>query len=64
MSDRVYKVWLNSGANIHSCYEQEVSLSELGLTAEEFDELSEDDQDSVMRDVAWDRMDWGWTPKL
>lgn len=60
---RTFKVWLDSGANCQSCYEQEVSLEDLGLSSEEFDEMSDEEKDSLFREIAWDRMDWGWTEK-
>lgn len=57
---KVFKVWLDSGANIHSRYENIVSLDELGFTDEEFAALSGDEKDNIMRDIAWERMDWGY----
>ncbi|ENQ9601361.1 TPA: DUF7167 family protein [Enterobacter hormaechei subsp. steigerwaltii] len=58
---RKFKVWLDSGANQHSNYEQEVDIEEdLNITSDEWDALSETEKDEVMRDVAWDRMDWGF----
>lgn len=55
-----FKVWLDSGANVHSCREQIVDLEDFGVSDEEWDEMSVDDQEEFMRDVAWDRMDWGY----
>ena len=52
-----FKVWLDSGANIHSCYEQEI---EIDITQEELDSMPEKEREELFRDYAWDRMDWGW----
>lgn len=57
---RTFKVWLDSGANIHSRYEAEVSLDDLGLTSEEFDALSDDEIDEAFREFAFAKSDWGW----
>lgn len=57
---RKFRVWLDSGANIHSMKEDVISLEELGYTNEEWDALTEDKQDDVMREVAFDRSDWGY----
>lgn len=57
---RKFKVFLDSGANIHSKYETEVDLDDFGLSSEEWDEMSDPEKDEVMKDVAWERMDWGY----
>lgn len=57
---RKFKVWLDSGANIHSSREQIVSLDDIGCTDEEWDELSEDQREELMREVAFDQADWGF----
>ncbi|EDX7952700.1 hypothetical protein C3M82_000002 [Salmonella enterica subsp. enterica serovar Minnesota] len=39
---RKFKVWLDSGANIHSCYKQEIDIEEdLGISDDEWDSYSE-----------------------
>ena len=55
-----FKVWLDSGANIHSMYSVVVSLEELGYTDEEWELLSEDIKEDIMREIAFERTDWGW----
>lgn len=55
-----FKVWLDSGANIHSCYDQEITLQEIGVSEEDWQGMTEDEQEEVMRDIAWSRMDWGY----
>ncbi|HCO3755924.1 TPA: hypothetical protein ACNTUM_000666 [Escherichia coli] len=58
---RKFKVWLDSGANQHSCYKQEIDIEDdLNITSDEWDALSEEEKDEVMREVAWDRMEWGF----
>ncbi|EIX3585800.1 hypothetical protein MKB75_002527 [Salmonella enterica] len=59
MSKR-FKVYLDSGANIHSKYEQVVELDDIGLTDEEWNEMTEKKRDEVMKEVAWERMEWGY----
>ena len=55
-----FKVWLDSGANIHSMYSVVVSLEELWYTDEEWELLSEDIKEDIMREIAFERTDWGW----
>lgn len=59
MSKKI-KYWCDSGANIHSCRKGTTTLDELGLTEEEWHAMSDEDRDDVMRDVACDRLDWGY----
>lgn len=56
-----FKVWLDSGANCQSSYEQEISLSDIGVEDEEWDAMTSEEQDEVMRDVAFDRSEWGYS---
>lgn len=60
MSSRKFRVWLNSGANIHSCREVTMTLDDLNITSKEWDEMSESERDEVMREVAFERSDWGF----
>ena len=55
------KVWLDSGANIHSNYEQEIELADVGITDEEWAEMTDDEKDEAIKPIAWCRMDWGYT---
>ncbi|WP_196094824.1 DUF7167 family protein [Enterobacter roggenkampii] len=57
---RKFKVFLDSGANIHSKYETEVDLDDFGIESDEWDEMSENEQQEVMREIAFERADWGW----
>lgn len=54
------RVWLDSGANAHSNREQLLEFSELGVTPEEWEALEDDEKDELAKEVAWDRMEWGW----
>lgn len=55
-----FKVWCDSGANVHSCRTETVTLDELGLSDEEWAEMTESERDGFMRDVAFSRLDWGY----
>lgn len=58
---RKIKVWLNSGANIHSEYSVTGTIEDVtGYTEEEWDALSDKEQESVAYDVAFNRSDWGF----
>ena len=59
MSKKI-KYWCDSGANIHSCLKGETSLDELGLTEDEWNAMSDDERDDIMREIACDRLDWGY----
>ena len=55
-----FEVWMDSGANIHSKYKTTVSLDDLGISDEEWQEMTDEQRDVVMRDVAFERSDWGY----
>lgn len=57
---RKFKVYLDSGANIHSRYETEVDLEDFGIESQEWDDMSDEEQQETMREVAWERAEWGW----
>ena len=52
------KAWLDSGANIHSCREVDFDMDE-----DEWNSMTEAEKDECAKELAWDRMDWGWTVK-
>jgi hypothetical protein len=54
------KYWCDSGANIHSKYEGEITVDEQGFTDEEWQALSEDEKEEIMKESAFERLDWGW----
>lgn len=58
---RKFKVWLDLGVNIYFCYKQEIDIEEdFGIFDDEWDLYSEGDKDEIMKDVVWERMDWGF----
>ncbi|EAO0106741.1 hypothetical protein EU727_08810 [Salmonella enterica] len=56
---RKFKVFLDSGANIRSKYEREVDLDDLGIE-EDWDEMSEEEKNEAMQEIAWENMEWGF----
>ncbi|TJY57152.1 hypothetical protein E4T66_17220 [Sinimarinibacterium sp. CAU 1509] len=55
-----FKIWLDSGANAHSCSYRVISLDDIGLSDDAWDAMSEDEQEDRMKEVAWERMEWGF----
>lgn len=55
-----FEVWLDSGANIHSKYKITISLDDIGIYDDEWNQMTEDQRDEVMKDVAFERADWGY----
>ncbi|MFY3148483.1 DUF7167 family protein [Achromobacter xylosoxidans] len=55
-----FEVWCDSGANIHSCRTQTVTLEDIGCTEEEWAEMNEDARNEIMQEIAQDRLDWGY----
>ena len=62
-NDAVIEYWLDSGANIHSCYTGEVSLEDLGLTGEEWDNMRNKEKDELMFELAFEQSEWGYCVK-
>lgn len=62
-NDAVIEYWLDSGANIHSRYTGEVSLEELGLTGEEWDDMRNEYKDGLMRELAFEKSEWNYRVK-
>ena len=58
---KTIKYWCDSGANIHSCKRGETTLEAIGLTEAEWHEMTDDQRDELMRDIACDRLDWGYS---
>lgn len=59
MSKGLY-IWCDSGANIHSNYKQFLTWEELGITEDDWDNLSEKEQEEMAKDIAFDKLDWGF----
>lgn len=53
-----FRVWCDSGANIHSCYKQTITLD---MPDEEWGTMTEQEREDYMQDIAFSRMDWGFT---
>lgn len=60
MSERKFKIWLNSGAGIYSKYEVTYTLDELGLTDDGWDAMNDEEKDDFMREIAFEKSDWGY----
>lgn len=55
------KYWCDSGANIDSCYRDETTAKEQGFTDDEWQKLTEEEKEEVVKELALERLDWGWT---
>lgn len=55
-----FKVWLDSGANAFSEYSLEITIDDLGLSDEEWDQLSEEEKEETMKEIAFERAEWGY----
>lgn len=53
-------VWLDSGANIHSCNRQFLTWDELGISEEEYDAMDDDAKVEFCKDVAFEDVEWGF----
>ena len=54
------KFYCDSGANIHSCREEEIDLVEdWGMTKEECETLTEDEKLELAKEWAYERLDIG-----
>lgn len=49
------RTWLDSGANAFSMYE-----SSFKIRKDEWELMSEKQKEDYAREVAWERMDWGF----
>lgn len=54
------KWYCDSGANAFSRNEGEVTFSELDIPEDEWGEMTEKEQEAIMREYAWQSLDWGW----
>ena len=58
---KTIKYWCDSGANAFSCREGTTTLEEMGVTDAEWDAMDEDQRAELMRDIACERLDWGFS---
>lgn len=54
------KTYLNSGANAHSCKKDEYTLESLGISEEEWENMTPQEKDDFMRPIIWDTLEWGY----
>lgn len=54
------RFYCDNGANIESCRSDEFTPKELGLTDQEWQELTEDEKYEMVRDWAFDKLDYGY----
>jgi hypothetical protein len=60
MTSRLFKFWLDSGANAFSTRKGLVTLEELGFSDEEWDAMSEEEQFEFMKELIFANADWGF----
>ncbi len=51
----IIKAWIDSGANIHSKKEIEIEVEK-----EEWDEMSEEQREELVKENVFQYLDWGW----
>ncbi len=54
------ETYIDSGANAHSCKRATYSLDELGLSDEDWSEMTEQEKEDFMRPIIWDTLEWGF----
>lgn len=55
------EIWCDSGANAQSCRRVTVDVMETyGLSDEEWNDTPDDEKDEMVKEIAWDRLDWGF----
>lgn len=54
------RIWCDSGANCHSCRDEIFHFEELNMTEEDWDEMGEDEQEEFAKEIAFERLDWGF----
>jgi hypothetical protein len=54
------RFFCDSGANIKSCRREVMDTEDIGYTAEEWRELTEDDKQKAAEEWAWDRLEIGF----
>ena len=56
----IIKTYIDSGANAHSCRKDEHTLDSLGVSEEEWANMSQDEKENFMRPIIWDTLEWGF----
>jgi hypothetical protein len=57
---RKFKVSLDSGANHQSARVTELTLDDVGFEDAEWDSMTVDEKDVVMKDIAFETLEWYW----
>lgn len=57
---RKFKVSLDSGANHASARVTELTLEDIGIEEHEWDGMPEEEKDKVMKDIAFETLEWYW----
>ncbi|MDM3290215.1 hypothetical protein OGW02_11255 [Citrobacter sp. Ce105] len=57
---RKFKVLLDSGANCKSARVTEITLDDIGIEESEWDSMPEKEKDEVMKDIAFETLEWYW----
>ena len=52
-----FKVWCDSGANTHSCRQEEIDID---ISEEDLAAMSEDEQEEMLKEYAFEKLGWGW----
>lgn len=60
---RIIHYWLDSGANIHSKRRGSIPLSDLCITDEEWDAMTDEARDEAVKDIAFEGLEWGFDVK-
>lgn len=53
-------VYCDSGANAFSKREETYSLEQLGLTEQEWMEMTEEEKEDFIKSIAFERLEWGF----
>lgn len=54
------RIWCDSGADIHSKREEIIDLEDIGLTEDEWKEMTPLEKEAAAKEVAFERLDWGF----
>lgn len=54
-----FKFFCDSGANIHSCREVELTVKDLGLLPGEWERMDATTRDEITQDICFERLDYG-----
>lgn len=55
------RIWCDSGANIHSCREEIISIEDIGLTENEWNAMTDEQREAAAKEIAFSNLEWGFT---